>query len=380
MMQYLTQTILLAVCLAVFAVPFASAQNRDGSDLFVVIVNDKRGYIDRTGKVIIEPKWGGANNFSEGLAVVATYEDGYKQGYIDTTGKVVIEPQFRRAWDFSEGLAAVGFGEFGLHNSGEHKTGFIDKTGKLVIEPKYTDARSFSEGLAVVYEDGKYGYIDKTGKLVIPLKFDSAMDFSEGLASVRIKKKWGYIDHSGKFVVSPKYSFADSLSEGLAAVKTGGAVVTGNDWSEFKDDNSPEIWMYINRHGKVVIKLPINTDSANRFSEEVASVAITKQDGYLYEGYIDKTGKFIIEPVFGSADDFSDGIARILKDDNFGFIDKKGKILMSFRYKSDYAMVGGFRNGLAKVQKGGEDVFKNFREARYGYIDITGKVIWEPSK
>ena len=168
-MRHIQPIILILICLTVLSASFVVAQENQSSDLFVVIVNDKRGFINRSGKIVIEPQWGGANNFSEGLAIVATYEGGYRQGYIDETGKVVIPLQYVMARDFSEELAAVGFGQFGLHNSGEHKTGFIDKTGKLVIEPKYRDAESFSESLAVVYDNGKYGYIDKTGKLVIPI-------------------------------------------------------------------------------------------------------------------------------------------------------------------------------------------------------------------
>jgi hypothetical protein len=42
--------------------------------------------------------------FSDGLAVVVKDE---KAGYVDKTGKMVIAPQFARAQPFSEGLAAV---------------------------------------------------------------------------------------------------------------------------------------------------------------------------------------------------------------------------------------------------------------------------------
>lgn len=373
--------LLLTICLVASSPTLVRGQRaQDGSDLFVVIVNDKRGYIDRNGKIVIEPKWNGANNFSEGLAVVATNEGGYHEGYIDTTGKVIIKPQYPKARDFSEGLAAVGFGHFGMHNSGNHKTGFIDQTGALVIKPKYRDAGSFSDGLAWVRDKDKYGFIDKTGRLVIALKFDSVLDFSDGLASVRVKKRWGVIDHSGRFVIPPKYSFIDQFSEGVAAVKQGGTVITNFDYSDFGENSSPETWSYINRNGKTVIKLPKNVESAESFSEGLAPVEVKKGDGYLYNGYIDKTGKFVVQPTFGSADKFVDGIARIILNGNFGYIDKTGRILFIFKYPSDYAMAKDFRAGLAWVQKGGEDVFSNFREAKYGYIDKTGKIIWEPTK
>jgi len=67
---------------------------------------------------------------------------GAKYGYIDKTGKVVIEPQFfDEAWDFYEGLAMVKVGD---------KWGYIDKAGRMVVESKFDEAGIFSEGLAMV--------------------------------------------------------------------------------------------------------------------------------------------------------------------------------------------------------------------------------------
>ena len=64
-----------------------------------------------------------------------------KYGYIDKNGKVVIEPQFDYAYPFSEGLA---------HVNKDAKYGFIDKSGKVVIEPQFDEAGAFSEGFARV--------------------------------------------------------------------------------------------------------------------------------------------------------------------------------------------------------------------------------------
>jgi hypothetical protein len=76
--------------------------------------------------------------FSEGLAPVVF---GEKHGYIDKTGKVVIQPQYESATDFSEGLA---------HVKVNGKWAYIDRTGAMVIEPRYVSARKFSDGRAAV--------------------------------------------------------------------------------------------------------------------------------------------------------------------------------------------------------------------------------------
>ncbi|EIQ8871589.1 WG repeat-containing protein, partial [Campylobacter coli] len=46
---------------------------------------------DKNGKIVIEPKFDGVGNFSEGLARV---ELNGKYGFIDKSGKIVIEPKF----------------------------------------------------------------------------------------------------------------------------------------------------------------------------------------------------------------------------------------------------------------------------------------------
>jgi hypothetical protein len=84
-------------------------------------------------------------------------------GYIDKTGKMVIEPKFSLASNFSEGLAVVS--TFGGHDPGLGvvfgNRGYIDKTGKVIIPAEFEDASSFSEGLAAVKTGGKWGYISR---------------------------------------------------------------------------------------------------------------------------------------------------------------------------------------------------------------------------
>lgn len=117
-----------------------------------------------------------------------------KWGYIDKTGKIVVEPQFDEAWSHTEGLAGAKI---------RGRWGYIDKRGKIVVEPQFNNIFGFSEGLAAIETGGKWGYIDKTGKIVINPQFDKAYSHSEGLARVKIGDKLGYIDKTGKYVWNP---------------------------------------------------------------------------------------------------------------------------------------------------------------------------------
>ncbi|EPZ6837230.1 WG repeat-containing protein, partial [Campylobacter coli] len=53
-----------------------------------------------------------------------------KWGFIDKSGKIVIESKFDDAWYFREGLAAVEL---------NGKYGFIDKSGKIIAKPEFDD-------------------------------------------------------------------------------------------------------------------------------------------------------------------------------------------------------------------------------------------------
>jgi hypothetical protein len=80
-----------------------------------------------------------------------------KWGFMDKTARVVIEPKYDLAGWFSEGLAAVMV---------EGKWGYIDPSGKFVIEPKFDAAGWFEGGRAQVQLGDQWEYIDRSGRVV----------------------------------------------------------------------------------------------------------------------------------------------------------------------------------------------------------------------
>jgi len=91
-------------------------------------------------------------------------------------------------------------------------------------------------------------------------------------------------------------------------------------------------------------------------------------------GFIDKRGKIVIDPQVDALSDFSEGLARVLLSDKksgFGFINRSGKIVI----KSQFPFVEDFKNGLARVADS-----LTLYDAKFGYIDKFGRVIWEPTK
>ncbi len=88
--------------------------------LIPIFNNEKIGFMNSEGQVIVEPIWSNATRFSEGLASVRRTE---KYGYINEKGKMVIAEQFDFALPFRNGRAVV-------YMDGEKKE--IDQTGKFI--------------------------------------------------------------------------------------------------------------------------------------------------------------------------------------------------------------------------------------------------------
>ena len=293
-------------------------------DLLPVKQDDRWGYMDKTGKLVIPPKYHDADFFHEDLARIKMDN---KWGYIDKEGKTVIHPQFNDAGNFSDGLARVQHGTLL-----EKRWAFIDKTGKIVA------------GHIKGMETGAY----KEGATVTRETFDQAGDFHQDLARVKtpgLKGKWGFIDKTGNMKIPAKYDHAGDFSaDGLANVEMDGR------------------WGFIDRDGKTVINFQFSR--AEPFSEDRAQVMVGRWPGGKW-GYIDKTGKFAINPKYEKSGPYSDGLARVKTGNDWGYIDKDGKVAIPARYSD----AGDFVDSVARVRIGG------LIRGEWVYIDNKGNTI-----
>ncbi|ADU31968.1 WG repeat-containing protein [Evansella cellulosilytica] len=114
---------------------------------------------------------------------------------------------------------------------------------------------------------------------------------------------------------------------------------------------------YINRDGRYAINPQF--DTATSF---VDGLALVSKDG-MY-GFIDEDGNTVINFEFDYAEPFSDGLALVGIQSNYGFIDKNGEMVINPRYDDAYS----FSEGLARVEVNGE----------YGYIDKNGEMVISP--
>ncbi len=131
-------------------------------------------------------------------------------------------------------------------------------------------------------------------------------------------------------------TWRDPFSEGLALVGTG-----------------PHLG-YIDKSGKYAINPQF--EGAGQFGDGRAPVFVNGR-----WGYIDKTGRMAINPQFDEGGNFSEGLAVVRLGDKYGYIDTSGK-------NGDHAAVQ-FSRGFSSGSGGGET-----DTTSYGYIDKSGRV------
>ena len=334
---------------------------------------EKYGYIDRTGKEIIKPKYEIARYFSEGIAVVGKTikqngQNRDKYGYIDKTGNEITGFIYDHADDFSEGLACV------MNEKGRH--GYIDKTGKTVLPFIYDDAGEFKNGTAWVRRNENSGkaLIDKSGKIIFEL--DKNIDVCGEIREERImatkKEKIGYLDMSGKVVIPFKYDYGTDFINGKAVVAMNNPEHKKYENYDANDYEEGEPYMseytkviYIDKNGnKLKQKVPyvksMLTEDYDKESPYPLMEPVHSEKKMMY-GYFDENGKNITGYIYSNADDFSEGLASVEKNGKYGFIDKNGKEVIPRIYELCY----GFTEGISGVEKNG----------KWGYIDKTGKVV-----
>lgn len=287
-------------------------------------------YIDREGKIVINPQFYQATVFRNGLALVKTTGDDRKWGFISEDGKYAITANYKYATIFSDDLAWVvsenaaptainnkgdikvtlqdaetvnvfkeGLAAFSVIDSSGMKWGFVDKEGKFKINSQFSNTGNFSNGkCAVENSDGKWGYIDKEGKMLINYQFEKANEFVDGKAVVFSGRKAGLIDESGKYLINPQFS--DMIDDGdKYLIEQDGKITINPQFAEaypFRGSKlaavrSGKSWGYIDNDGKIVINPQF--DEALPYNGKIALVVSGRQVGYIDDG-----GKYIINPQF----------------------------------------------------------------------------------
>lgn len=359
-------------------------------DRFIIERANRWGFIDRSGQVIIQPKFDTIRNFFEDRAA---FKQDSKWGFIDADGNVVIKPQFEEVTNFVEGRAIF---------KKDSKFGAIDASGKIVIEPNIDDIYSVYEQRLAFRKNNQWGLMDLEGNIIVNPSFTQISVFSDGVAIYSIEsqqnsQELGLLDRNGRVVNKLPKDFYVSYDSDIKSRRfnNGRLPVYKADYNllpldKWFDARVHSLWGYLDRTGHPIV--PLKYDSVSDFSECLAQV---KRTGI--QGFIDPLGKIVIDTKpYDAVGFFSEGLAPVQIQEKWGYIDRTGKVAINFHFDE----ANPFTNGLASVNIDGKwgaidrlgkiiikpqfDSYFSFTEPlgkvtigkQWGYIDRTGKLIW----
>jgi hypothetical protein len=298
--------------------------------LYPVVRNNKAGFIDKEGKLIIPCKFDGADEFND-FGIAEIYLNG-KSGLIDQKGTILV----------LEKMSSV--------ISSSSKNYFVFRIGEIYRDPKALK----------IY--------NPAGKLVsFPTIQINTNDFSvqikNGAAVVEVAGKIGVQLENGSYLLEPEYDYIKLYNDGIIAQKGETFEVfnyTKNLLFKSKYDFTSSVWSnglitfsdldkkfgLMNLKGEEICAPKYNYISG--FNGGLSKALLPKGKFENQFVYIDTTGEVKINMNFERFDDFSEGFARVSTDEkNYGLVDTKGNWFLQPHYKGDFI----FKNGTVLITK-----------------------------
>lgn len=241
----------------------------------------------------------------------------------------------------------------------------INKQGKSLVDlTRYqkVDADKISAGLMPVMRNGHVGYLDMQGREVIPVMYNALNDgqgwarpVSEGRIVVKQGGHYGVIDTANRTVVpfSAAISDIDDYRGGMARVRKNKAISWFDKAGNIKNADTQNATIQ-NASAKKDKdsdgKSPTNTRLNNRpaaskseakssTQEDVAAIPVDRfttlqprqQDGRW--GFVDDNDVTMITYSFDEVRSFSEGLAGVRINAEWGFINLGGELVIPFIFK-----------------------------------------------
>ena len=298
------------------------------------------GYIDRDGRWVIPPRYSAAASFAEGLAAVSDQRRLW--GYVDTTGRLVVPYRYKQASRFVNGRA------FGLLPDGNVES--IDRDGRTAASTVATEHAALGDVSTVFGGEGRDAEPDpdvtldrrRTDRAVVEAVI--ASDRLPVMVKVDGAVRVGYDDLAGRRVIEPMFEDGEPFVDGLARVK------------------SEDGYGFIRPDGSVAV--PLEFESALLRFSEGRTLAVSGGHVWL----IDTSGRRVadlgpwewpemgndegfddLENYVGVDDFFADGLIPWQRNGKWGYVDRDGRWAVEPRFD----MAQPFHGGLASVTDGG---------------------------
>ena len=368
---------------------------------YKIMSNGKSGIIDKTGKVIIEPKYNTIKLPNPKKPIFICIYDynavsgEYKTKVLNEKNEEILKNYENvNTIDIKEVVSSIPYEKTVLQYQKDGKYGIINFEGKSIIKPIYEEIRNmpYREGELIVKKQGKYGVVSINGGKLLDCKYD----YITGDNYYSEEKKYeldGYIvglnNEDGKM----QYGYINNKREQILDVGFG-KIYRMND---VKDDEN--IYLLAEKDGKIQLyknnKLLLDNNYQSINYIEDSKLLILQKDGRY--GVTDLNGKQILsvdyeqiripgdyiiaikdgkQVIFDLVGTQKENLAytnilktenenyniTVDKNDKYGVINKDGNILIGNKYNyiqylyDNYFIVGGETGKSGIINDKGEEI------------------------
>lgn len=265
---------------------------------YKIMSNGKSGIIDKTGKVIIEPKYNTIKLPNPKKPIFICIYDynavsgEYKTKVLNEKNEEILKNYENvNTIDIKEVVSSIPYEKTVLQYQKDGKYGIINFEGKSIIKPIYEEIRNmpYREGELIVKKQGKYGVVSINGGKLLDCKYD----YITGDNYYSEEKKYeldGYIvglnNEDGKM----QYGYINNKREQILDVEFD-KIYRMND---VKDDEN--IYLLAEKDGKIQLyknnKLLLDNNYQSINYSEDSKLLILQKDGRY--GVTDLNGKQIL--------------------------------------------------------------------------------------
>ncbi|NDV95185.1 WG repeat-containing protein [Dysgonomonas sp. 521] len=298
---------------------------------------------------------------------VAQDEKNEKYGFIDASGKWVIEPAFHDINKINDYIylnyekpANASDKESWTYDNVYY---WLDKTNKKLVRQDFDYAGEINDSLCRIQREtnGSYGILNfRTNEIVLPMRF-GRIERENDLLAVREGKhtygpsgKYGGYNIEGKEIIPLEYQ----------SVETDGNYFytdLGDLKDPSKDINTPQLYKrYIlerkdvfDRNGK-----KINPEGLSIIGHFTGGQPLLVQDENENKFFIDTLGNIVIDASkYSEVEQFSNGMAMVRNTDGkYGYINTKGEETVPCQYKYAFS----FQKNYAFVERVNQDNQGNY--------------------
>ena len=318
---------------------------------------NKWGFMNTDGEIIINPIYDDLKDFKEGLSAANLKG---KWGFIDKQNNAVIPFDYKQVYSFSENRTfAQDF---------NNKWHLIDSRGQIISQLKFNKFSAFKNGYAVVGELGGFTLIDTNAEEVLTEAYKSINILNESnIIAKSANNKYGLLTALGDTILPFEYDRISGSLPHLICQKTDGQhyynTITKKRSETFEKAFPFESDKSLIRTNDMYFLINTEYERLSQIRENYVSPVGSGYYQYRTDrlfGLLDKDGSRLTPTEFSALHRFNEDRIVFMKGEMFGYLDNSGQQIVP----AQLYLAWDFINGYARI----------IGQRVVGYIDVNGQI------